>query len=48
MPWYKEPRKDAFGGDTRRGGAKTRLSGGFRMRKLTPMKIGVPRVSHKG
>ena len=22
MPWYNEPRKDAYGGDTRRGGAK--------------------------
>ena len=25
MPWYKEPRKDAYGGDTRRGGAKQPL-----------------------
>ena len=48
MPRYKEPKKDAYGGDTRRVGAKNLLSGGFRMRKLTCAKAQVSCALHKG
>lgn len=48
MPWYNEPRKDAYGGDTRRGGAKNLRSGGFRMRKLSAVKAALPRLWRGG
>ena len=48
MPWYNEPRKDAYGGDTRRVGAKNRLSDGFRMRKLSAVKAVLPRLYRGG
>ena len=39
MPREIMPRKDALGGDTRRGGAKIPRSGGFRMEKSLYRKI---------
>ena len=39
MPWQVLPKKDAAGGDTRRGGADNLRSGGFRMGQPSQRKL---------